>query len=309
VRTWVALAIATVALLASGCAQTTVRGNEARHAAAESTSGRGNEGPGSLSHAEDEQFCTSHACIANFPNGHGEVVECTDGKWSHSGGVVGACADHGGEKGADSSENSPGDSSPSEPPQGESGSESEGPGSLSHAEDTQFCSSHECIANFANGSGAVVQCTDGEWSHSGGISGACSHHGGEGANSASTPEEGGGESTRTASVSPLDALNTYWSDIRDHSFSAAYHLLASGAVSEGESQFVANEQNTHIHNAQFRGEITSRSSSTATVSVLSLATHDEEFGCRTWSGSYTMSYEGGNWRIEHAALSPQSCYG
>jgi hypothetical protein len=25
-----------------------------------------------------------------------------------------------------------------------------------------------------------VQCTDGEWSHSGGLSGACSDHGGEG---------------------------------------------------------------------------------------------------------------------------------
>ena len=56
----------------------------------------------------------------------------------------------------------------------------EGPGSTSHATDTQFCSTHTCIPNFPNGNGAIVQCADGEWSHSGGLSGACSYHGGEG---------------------------------------------------------------------------------------------------------------------------------
>lgn len=55
----------------------------------------------------------------------------------------------------------------------------EGAGSFSHATDSEFCSSHECIENFPNGSGYIVQCTDGEWSHSGGRSGACSDHGGE----------------------------------------------------------------------------------------------------------------------------------
>jgi hypothetical protein len=55
----------------------------------------------------------------------------------------------------------------------------EAPGSFSHATDTAFCSTHECIENFPNGSGYIVQCADGEWSHSGGRSGACSDHGGE----------------------------------------------------------------------------------------------------------------------------------
>jgi hypothetical protein len=55
------------------------------------------EEPGSLSHAEDAQFCSEHECIANFENGHGEVVECSDGEWSHSGSISGACSDHGGE--------------------------------------------------------------------------------------------------------------------------------------------------------------------------------------------------------------------
>ena len=55
----------------------------------------------------------------------------------------------------------------------------EGPGSSSHATDVEFCTSHACIPNFPNGNGYIVQCADGEWSHSGGLSGACSYHGGE----------------------------------------------------------------------------------------------------------------------------------
>lgn len=60
--------------------------------------GEETEGPGSATHAEDEVFCSAHECIPNFSNGHGTVVECADGEWSHSGGVSGACSDHGGEK-------------------------------------------------------------------------------------------------------------------------------------------------------------------------------------------------------------------
>jgi hypothetical protein len=45
--------------------------------------------------------------------------------------------------------------------------------------DQSFCNSHECIDNFDNGTGYIVQCNDGEWSHSGGRPGACSDHEGE----------------------------------------------------------------------------------------------------------------------------------
>jgi hypothetical protein len=55
------------------------------------------EQPGSSSHATDDQFCSTHQCIENFPNGNGSIVECQDGEWSHSGGLSGACSDHGGE--------------------------------------------------------------------------------------------------------------------------------------------------------------------------------------------------------------------
>jgi hypothetical protein len=42
-----------------------------------------------------------------------------------------------------------------------------------------FCSTHDCIGDWSDPSGSVVQCNDGSWSHSGGESGACSWHGGE----------------------------------------------------------------------------------------------------------------------------------
>ena len=59
--------------------------------------GGGVEGPGSYSHVGDSEFCSTHQCITNFPNGRGDVVQCNDGEWSHSGGLAGACSDHGGE--------------------------------------------------------------------------------------------------------------------------------------------------------------------------------------------------------------------
>lgn len=40
------------------------------------------------------------------------------------------------------------------------------------------CSAFKCIANFTNGTGYMVECTDGTVSMSGGDSGACSGHGG-----------------------------------------------------------------------------------------------------------------------------------
>lgn len=44
--------------------------------------------------------------------------------------------------------------------------------------DGTVCSYFDCIANFYNGRGYMVECSDGTYSMSGGISGACSHHGG-----------------------------------------------------------------------------------------------------------------------------------
>jgi hypothetical protein len=41
-------------------------------------------------------FCSYFNCIANFPNGRGYVIECTDATYSKSGGIQGSCSQHGG---------------------------------------------------------------------------------------------------------------------------------------------------------------------------------------------------------------------
>jgi hypothetical protein len=42
----------------------------------------------------------------------------------------------------------------------------------------EFCNYFNCIANFWNGRGYVMQCADGAFSKSGGVQGSCSYHGG-----------------------------------------------------------------------------------------------------------------------------------
>jgi hypothetical protein len=49
-----------------------------------------------------------------------------------------------------------------------------------NTDSSSFCDTHDCIPNYPNGNGSTVQCADGSYSHSGGIQGACSHHGGVG---------------------------------------------------------------------------------------------------------------------------------
>lgn len=69
--------------------------------------------------------------------------------------------------------------SPPSKSSGSSSGEHDEVGSSSHATDSQFCSEHHCIGSFTTEGGTVVECSDGSYSHAGGISGACSHHGGE----------------------------------------------------------------------------------------------------------------------------------
>ncbi len=80
------------------------------------------------------------------------------------------------------------DSTPSESSGSESKEEDE-VGSTSHAGDTKFCEEHHCIGEFTTEDGTVVECSDGTFSHAGGLSGACSDHGGEASGSRSNETE------------------------------------------------------------------------------------------------------------------------
>jgi hypothetical protein len=50
--------------------------------------------PGNLIYSPPGSFCSYFACIGNFWNGRGYVVECNDGDYSKSGGIRGACSYH-----------------------------------------------------------------------------------------------------------------------------------------------------------------------------------------------------------------------
>lgn len=54
-----------------------------------------------------------------------------------------------------------------------------GTGSLIYSPDSNVCDYFNCIDNFSNGTGYMVECRDGTVSMSGGKRGACSYHGGE----------------------------------------------------------------------------------------------------------------------------------
>jgi hypothetical protein len=99
-------------------------------------------------------FCASHACIDNFDSGAGYIVQCNDGMWSHSGGLSGACSYHGGESGNIYS------------------------GTDAGGYDGSGASGSSTGTDLGSGNGYTVTCADGSISHSGGIQGACSHHGG-----------------------------------------------------------------------------------------------------------------------------------
>jgi hypothetical protein len=77
------------------------------------------------------------------------------------------------------SESSGGSGGSSGEPSGGSSGERDEVGSSSHATDSEFCNEHHCIGSFETEGGTIVECSDGTYSHAGGISGACSSHGGE----------------------------------------------------------------------------------------------------------------------------------
>ncbi|EFH87202.1 hypothetical protein Krac_8530 [Ktedonobacter racemifer DSM 44963] len=52
------------------------------------------------------------------------------------------------------------------------------PGNVIYSPPGAFCSYFSCISSFWSGGGYVMECNDGMYGKSGGISGSCSHHGG-----------------------------------------------------------------------------------------------------------------------------------
>ncbi len=54
---------------------------------------------GDLIYSPPGDICSYIACIGNFWNGRGHVIQCRDGTFSKSGGIQGSCSHHGGNAG------------------------------------------------------------------------------------------------------------------------------------------------------------------------------------------------------------------
>jgi hypothetical protein len=105
----------------------------------------------------------------------------------------------------------------------------------------------------------------------------------------------------------LAAVSTYWEAIGRHEFGAAYAVLAPGAVPQTGAQWASAEQSTGVESVRFKGEADDASGTEATVTVLSLVTVDQRFGCRSWTGAYRMTSRGGHWLIVRADITPRPC--
>lgn len=53
---------------------------------------------GALIYSPPSDFCSYFACIGNFWNGRGHVIQCRDEMYSKSGGIQGSCSYHGGNR-------------------------------------------------------------------------------------------------------------------------------------------------------------------------------------------------------------------
>ena len=98
-------------------------------------------------------------------------------------------------------------------------------------------------------------------------------------------------------------MQDHWARIGSGDYAGAYALLGPGVGGTDESSWVANHQQEHpqVLAAVF-GDPTFNSPTDATVPIVSLKTSATD-GCKTWTGSYGVTKQNGQWIISSATLS------
>lgn len=94
---------------------------------------------------------------------------------------------------------------------------------------------------------------------------------------------------------PSTSLELYWGDIDTGAYAKAWTYLSRGVQSE--TAFVDGEKQNHPTNVELQGTLTGISSSHAAIVISHLITHDQRYGCRSWSGYYDMIRDANHWRI------------
>ncbi len=120
----------------------------------------------------------------------------------------------------------------------------------------------------------------------------------------STPPPGPSASEREAHA--VAAVDSYWGDIENHDFNAAYQIEEPSAGSS-ESEWVQAEEQEGVEHVSFSFEPGSLEGNESTVDVGSLETVASKTGCYTWTGYYRLTDYSGTWKITHDGLERHSC--
>lgn len=179
-----------------------------------------------------------------------------------------------------------------------------------------FCDTHECIPSFSEGTGSIVQCADGMWSHSGGRPGACSHHGGVRENAASTgpsaaasPEpletvsEPAGPSVAALMSSAEQLVRNFYADLNLRDFAAAWDRLTPAARAalgpydtwrRGYDQTLSSEPGGLV--AMVSGNASTVRFTLRATDLDACARHVRQRFAMTW----WLTRAGGRWRLGRA---------
>lgn len=104
---------------------------------------------------------------------------------------------------------------------------------------------------------------------------------------------------------PATSLESYWGDIDTGAYAKAWTYLSPGA--ESETAFVDGEKQARPTNIELQGTLTGISSIHAAIVISRLITHDQQYGCRSWSGHYDMTRDASHWLIGSAHITPKAC--
>ena len=104
---------------------------------------------------------------------------------------------------------------------------------------------------------------------------------------------------------PAISLEYYWGDIDTRAYAKAWTFLKP--TIETETAFVDSEKEARPTNIELQGTLTGISGIHATIVINRLITHDQQYGCRSWSGRYEMLRDAGHWLIASARIAPIAC--
>ena len=112
-----------------------------------------------------------------------------------------------------------------------------------------------------------------------------------------------------AKAAIAETVYGYWDSIQQGDYATAFSYLTppEGAAVGGEATFISQHQADPLTSVDVVVAVTALSSTTATAGVVRLRTIAPRTGCRSWSGSYQLAYEGGQWLISRATLNFTGC--